>query len=463
MTTTGCSTPVPRREVRDRHGRVYRVGETDLDIMGRRRAWMVFLPWVGMLGTGSAGYAFASADGMLREAHLRSGGHVLWLLGVWMFFQAAVAFPAGRLRDSGRLRARTAMLLGALGTLLGQVPSAFAPGASIALLGFAVCGGIGAGLVRVTCVTLVGKWYPERRGARTGFVDGGFACGALPLLLLFTWPVDPGGHRGVLVGVGLVCCALVAAAGRFLEDPPKGWWPPGVDPLKVPDDPGIRRALEKNPPAVRQYTPREAARTPVLWTMWSCLLCTAGIDLFGLAFQVPFGRDMGFAGGTLAAAMSLRAVVDGTGRGVVGWVSDRVGRRRTLIVVCLVLGSAQFGVLVSGRAGSVPFFLFCSLVSGFAGGAVLPLFAAMTADCFGEDNNASVYGLVHSSQLVTGLVGAGTAAVAVGAWDYHGAFVLAGSAGLASAVLALFLRAPGRPRARRIVPNPHPLGEEMAS
>jgi len=50
----------------------------------------------------------------------------------------------------------------------------------------------------------------------------------------------------------------------------------------------------------------------------------------------------------------------------------------------------------------------------------------------------------------------------VAAWDYHGAFVLAGSIGLASAVLALFLKSPGRPNARRIVPNPHPLGEEMA-
>jgi hypothetical protein len=49
-----------------------------------------------------------------------------------------------------------------------------------------------------------------------------------------------------------------------------------------------------------------------------------------------------------------------------------------------------------------------------------------------------------------------------GAWQFDGVFVLAGFLGLASAVLALFLRAPGRPSVRRIVPNPHPLGEEMS-
>jgi len=32
------------REVVDDNGRVYRIGETDRDILGRSRAWMVWLP-----------------------------------------------------------------------------------------------------------------------------------------------------------------------------------------------------------------------------------------------------------------------------------------------------------------------------------------------------------------------------------------------------------------------------------
>ncbi|MER7812080.1 MFS transporter, partial [Streptomyces sp900116325] len=56
----------------------------------------------------------------------------------------------------------------------------------------------------------------------------------------------------------------------------------------------------------------------------------------------------------------------------------------------------------------------------------------------------SNYGMVYSSKLISGLVGSGVGAVVVGAWGYGGAFALAGSIGLASAVLAVFLRAPGR-------------------
>jgi MFS family permease len=265
----------------------------------------------------------------------------------------------------------------------------------------------------------------------------------------------------VLGSVGVGLCLVVAAAGWFFRDPPQDWWPAHVDPLGTVRDARIRRTPVQNPPFVRRYAPGGAVRAPVLWTMWLCLLCTAGIDVFGTAFQVPFGRDMGFTGAVVATAMSLKAVADGTGRGVIGRLSGRHSRRGTLIIVCAVLGAAQFGVLVSGRSGSVRFFLLFAMISGFAGGAVFPLVAAMAAEWSGT-NRAAARGTLHSSTLVSGLIGSGLGAVFVGEWNYHAAFVLAGSIGLASAVLALFLKAPGRPNVRRIVPNPHPLGEEMA-
>jgi MFS family permease len=440
------TTPAGYREVTDHNGRVYRIGETDRAIMGRSRRWMVVLPWIAMMAISSSEYAFTSADDTLSEAHGWHGAHIFWLLGVWVFFQAAVAFPTGRLRESGRLSARAAMLCGAVGTVLGYVALAYAPTVLLAYLGFSVLGGTGAGMVYATCVNMVGKWYPERRGGKTGFVNGGFAYGSVPFIFIFTSYMDVGNYGGVLVAVGFLLAFGVAISGLFFRDPPKNWWPANVDPLTVSDDPRIRRSLAKNPPAVRQYTPQEAVRTPVLSLMWFCLLMTAGVNIFGIAFQVPFGKEMGFAGGIVALAMSLKAVVNGTGRGVIGWISDRYGRRQTLTIVCIVLGLAQFAVFLSGSVGNMPLFLLASMVSGFGGGAIFPLFAAMTADYFGENNNASNYGMVYSSKLVSGLVGSGLGAVVVGAWGYGGAFLLAGCIGLFTGLLSLMLHQPGRDR-----------------
>ncbi|MVO87188.1 MFS transporter [Streptomyces sp. p1417] len=462
MTTTELRTAVPYREVRDAGGRVYRVGETDIDIMGRKRKWMVILPWVGMMGISSAEYAFASAEDTLHTAHSWSSLHIFWMLGVWVFFQAAVAFPTGRLRESGRLPARWAMMFGAFGTLLGYLSLAFAPHVVVAYIGFGMFSGTGAGMVYATCVNMVGKWYPERKGGKTGFVNGGFAYGSVPFVFLFTGYMDLTNFRWVLVGAGLLLAATVAAAGCFFQDPPKNWWPAAVDPLRPPSDPRARRALRMNPPAVRQYTPKEAWQTGRVALMWFCLLCTSGVNIFGIAFQVDIGEEAGFAGGVVATAMSLKAVVNGTGRGVIGWLSDRYGRKRCLIFVCVVLGLAQYGILWAADIGNLPMFLIFSSISGFGGGAIFPMFAAMTADYFGENNNASNYGLVYSSKLVSGLLGSGLGSVVVSHWGHTGAFTLAGSISLFAGFIALFLSQPGRPRAKNITPNPQPLGEEMA-
>jgi len=442
------------REVVDDNGRVYRIGETDRDIMGRSRAWMVWLPWIAMMAISSSEYAFTSAEDTLSEAHGWHGAHIFWLLGVWVLFQAAVAFPAGRLRESGKLSARSAMLLGAVGALLGYMSLAYAPHVLIAYLGFGFFGGGGAGFVYATCINMVGKWYPERKGGKTGFVNGGFAYGSVPFIFLFTSYMDLANYQGILLAVGIFLAALVAVTGIFFVDPPKNWWPPHVDPLKVNDDPRIRRALLKNPPAVKQYTPMEAIKTGILPLMWFVLLCTAGINIFGIAMQVPFGKEMGFAGGIVALAMSLKAIINGTGRGVIGWISDRFGRRDTLIIVCVVLGLAQYAVYFSGSIGSMPLFLLASMVSGFGGGAIFPLFAAMTADYFGENNNATNYGLVYSSKLVSGLVGAGMGAVVVDTWGYGAAFIIAGSVGIACAFLTVLLRQPKLKQHVPVQPEP---------
>ena len=419
------------REVIDDNGRVYRIGETDRDILGRSRAWMVWMPWIAMMAISSSEYAFTSAEDTLVDAHHWGHGHIFWLLGVWVFFQAAVAFPAGRLRESGKLSARAAMMLGAVGSLI-WTTCRWRTRRTSSLRTWDSASS--AEPRPVSSTPPASTWWAsgirnvraERPVSSTAVSPTGrcpsSSCSPRTWMSATTKPL--------LLAVGVFLAALVAVSGFFFKDPPKNWWPAHVDPLKVSDDPRIRRALLKNPPAVKQYTPMEAIKTGILPLMWFVLLCTAGINIFGIAMQVPFGKEMGFAGGIVALAMSLKAIINGTGRGVIGWISDLYGRRNTLIIVCVVLGLSQYAVFLSGSIGSMPLFLLASMVSGFGGGAIFPLFAAMTADYFGENNNATNYGLVYSSKVISGLVGAGMGSVVVDNWGYGAAFMIAGSVGV---------------------------------
>ncbi|QNP69218.1 OFA family MFS transporter [Streptomyces roseirectus] len=443
------------REVTDARGRVYRVGETDRDILGHSRKLMIYLPWLAMMAISVFEYAYGSAEDTLSHAHGWTQSNTFWILSVWVFFQAGVAFPAGWLRERGLLTARQAMYAGSGLCLVGFLALSHLDDVLLAILGFGVVGGIGAGLVYATCINMVGKWFPERRGARTGFVNGGFAYGSLPFIFVFNYGFDTANYHRVLDLIGCYVMVVVFGCAFFFKDPPKNWWPADVDPLAYAGAgagagavAGSRSgSLVKNPPAVRQFTPKEAIRTGMLPLMWLSVVMTAGVSIFGISFQVDYAKEVGFGPLVAASSMGVMAVVNGVGRGVVGWLSDRWGRKSTLVFVIVVLGLAQFGVIWAGDVRSEALFLFFAFLSGFGGGAFYPLFAALTPDYFGENYNATNYGLVYSGKLVSGLFGGGLGSLVVASWGYDGAYALAGAVSLIAALLALLLRQPGRARA----------------
>ena len=439
------STTTGYREVIDANNRVYRVGETDRELLGRSRAWMVWLPWLAMMAVSVYEYGFGAAEESLQEAHGWTMSQTFWLLAIWALFQAGVAFPAGKLREKGIVSARAAMLAGAVLSAVGFVSVAHSDNLVIAYLGFAACGGIGAGLVYATCINLVGKWYPERRGGKTGFVNGGFAYGAVPFIFIFSYALHPNTYVWVLDLVGFYMLVVVAVCGMLFRDPPKNWWPADVDPAQWASSAKGAESLRKNPPAVRQYTPMQAIKTGMLPLMWLSLGISAGVSLFGISYMVPFAKDLGFGPLIAASSAGVLSVINGTGRTVTGYISDRLGRKQTLLIVLLVSAVSLVGLLYAGKAqNEVAFLLFAFLV-GFGGGAFYPMFASLTPDYFGENNNASNYGLIYSSKLLGSVVGIGVGASVIDAWGYTGAYWLAAASALLSALIAVFLRQPGRP------------------
>ena len=433
---------VSYREITDANGRTFRVGEEPAQIMGRSRSYMVWLPWVAMMAAGVFEYAYGSAAKTLQATYNWSDTQTFTLTGVWGFFQAGIALPAGRLRERNVFSARAAMLTGAVLCFLAFLTIGSTGNLVVVVLGYSVLGGIGAGLVYATCINMVGKWYPERKGGLTGFVNGGFAYGSIPFIVIFNYWFTPANHSTVLYLVGLYMMVLMAGCGLFFKDPPKNWWPSSVDPAKWSEDREARKTLSKNPPAVKQFTQAEAYRTPQIWIMWCALVCTSSVSFFGINFLVKFAKASNFALYVAVTSAILLALVSGTGRAFVGWVSDYFGRRQTLLVVCVILALSSFGVGWAGSQQNEPLFIAFAIISGFGGGAFYPLFAALTPDYFGENYNASIYGTVYSAKLVGAVAAGPLAAALIDANGYPATYVLAGSFSLLAAALVLFLRQP---------------------
>ena len=110
---------------------------------------------------------------------------------------------------------------------------------------------------------------------------------------------------------------------------------------------------------------------------------------------------VGFAGFYLA---------DGLFRPVYGYISEYIGRRRTMVYAYSV--NVVFQLARCSRALTTrPLFAICAVISGGLSGANFPMTAALVADYYGETNNAINYGSIYAFKALGGSFAGGIAAL----------------------------------------------------
>src|SRR6195952_3011848 len=139
MAPTGF--PVNVVEVRDLRGRSYRVGERPQDLIGRSRTWMLCLCWAAMAGIGVLQYGYGVALTALHVTSGKSLAGALWILALWVVFQAGAAAPTAVLSHRFALTPARAVPIGALLCAAGPVTLAHTDNLVLAVLGYSVLSG----------------------------------------------------------------------------------------------------------------------------------------------------------------------------------------------------------------------------------------------------------------------------------------------------------------------------------
>jgi MFS family permease len=414
-------------------GRTYRIGPSSEELTGAPRSRMLWLPWAAMAAVGVLQYGFGSLVPSL-VARGWGSGDVLWLLATWTVFQAGAGFPAAYLREGGRIAPGAMMLAGAALVPLGPLALAHGPGL-VALLGYSVLSGTGAGLVYATCTSTVAKWFPERSAGSVSVVTGAFAYGSVPFAVAYVFAA-PGPALTIALDVTAVIVGIVvAAAGLLMRDPPPNWWPPHLDP---------RKSAVNGPRAVRQYSAGEAVHTGVLPLMYLVLFCASAVSLFDVTFLALLGARLD-AGLTITAICTgILLGTNGGGRALAIHLSDRAGRCHTLVQVLASLGVGQVCFAGAAASGSLPLLLLAAVLAGAGGGAFYPLFAILAREYFGERSAAETNAVVYSAKAFGGVLGVGVAALITPIWGYAVVFLVAGTLALGSAAICPRLRQPGR-------------------
>jgi OFA family oxalate/formate antiporter-like MFS transporter len=108
-----------------------------------------------------------------------------------------------------------------------------------------------------------------------------------------------------------------------------------------------------------------------------------------------------FTMAALPLALMLDRVMNGISRPLFGWISDHIGREKTMVIAFSLEG---MGIIALGYFGHNPWaFLILSGVVFLAWGEVYSLFSALAGDAFGTKHIAKIYGVLYCAKGIGAL------------------------------------------------------------
>jgi OFA family oxalate/formate antiporter-like MFS transporter len=363
---------------------------------------------------------------------------IQWAFTLFIAFETWIMPCSGWLID--RLGPRTFMT--AAGLLCGAGWAAMGHADKLTeLYLFYSIAGFGAALVYCGSMGIALKWFADKRGLAAGLIAAGFGSGAALFTALIAHLIHVHGYRDTFLYTGVVQGLLIMVAAQFLENPPRIVLPATLTRVQIK-------------PHGADYNSWEMLRTPHFWMLFAMALMM-GIGGLMITAQVkPMAKTLNIAAATVQLSVTLNLIANGSGRLFWGWVSDHVGRERTMGVAFLLQSIFLLGVVTVARGSATLFVICCALVF-FTWGEIYSLMPSAIGDYFGSRNASSNYGFIYAAKGVASILAGGLAAQLfrkTGTWDYG--FYVCAALALIAALLTLVLRNMPRPQKHRAAPSP---------
>jgi OFA family oxalate/formate antiporter-like MFS transporter len=310
------------------------------------------------------------------------------------FFTLGMIF-AGRWQD--RVGPRKVAVFGGLllgaGALLAGVLYKTVPGLVFA---YGILGGLGVGFAYVTPIATCIKWFPDMRGTITGLAVFGFGAGTLIFGPLISKLIASSGIAPAFFTVGAIMLVGVCGAGSMFKVPPPGYKPAGWNPPAA--------ATAAGAAAKADWAPNEMLGNPQFYFLWVIYLIGAAAGLMIIGQAVPIGVEVAHLDKAIAAGgLGTMALFNGLGRLVHGSISDKIGRKNT---VMLMFGEYLIAfLLLLPNADTFTKWLVGICIVGFAFGGFLALLPSLTADYFGTKSLGTNYGYMFTAYGIAGIGG----------------------------------------------------------
>lgn len=335
----------------------------------------------------------------------------LGVLYAWSIFKTAIekdfGWPAERLNDpyalcclvfsfamilagktQDRIGPRWTAMMGGLLVASGLAWASQTSAYSAWILGFGLLAGVGIGFGYSSATPPALKWFPSSQtGKVAGVVVAGFGLAPLYIAPLTEALLRRGGvpfatafYAGFFL---LVVCGLAC----FLQNPPAS--PESATVAVTSVDLSL--------------LPRQMLRQKEFYLLWVTYFIAAGSGL--MVISSINGMAKKSMGDLAFLAVVVMALGNAGGRVVTGILSDRVGRKLTLLIITVLQALCMLlAVPVTGSDAGPVLLVGLATAIGFNYGANLCLFPAFSKDLYGLKYFGANYGILFTSWGLGGFV-----------------------------------------------------------
>jgi MFS family permease len=346
-----------------------------------RKAWVVvWATFVCLAIIFGVSYSFAAFFENFAKEFDAQRADVSWIFGICGLVYFVLGAFGGMLADrwGPRLVCMSGMAIISGGLYL----TSQAQSLSTLYVSYGLMVGLGIALVYTPSIAAVQPWFTQRRGLASGIASSGVGAGTLILPVVVSSLMTQMTWREALqsLALGVACFGLMAAF--LLERAPQAGQ-------------GVRGTMAG-------LSLAEALKTPSFRWLYVGTLLGAPVMFIPFAHISAAARDAGVPEAQAVALVGLIGIGSLIGRFAIGWLADRLGRVKTLM---LMQGLMGLSYLIWAFAHDRLAFAAFALWFGLSYGSIVSLLPAICMDLFGGKAVAAIIGTLYTGAALGNLLG----------------------------------------------------------
>lgn len=305
-------------------------------------------------------------------------------------FYALFMFLTGKYLD--KYSPRLIITFGSILVAVGWLLSAYAPNIYILTITYGVIIGAGVGIAYGAPMTVVTRWFPEKKGLTVGLILGGF--GLSPLI---TAPIA----RYLIESYGIIQSFKILGISFGIIIPLLSY------PFRYPSDDdykylGTASKAEEN---TNDVNTEEMIKFKSFKGLYFNFIIGSMIGLMLVGMTSNVGIELiKLPSKTVTLLVSLFAVFNGISRPIFGWLTDKLSPKKAMRISYGLIISAASLMLIANESSLVLFIIAFSIF-WFNLGGWLAIAPTSTLNIYGTKYYSQNYGVVFTAYGIGAVIG----------------------------------------------------------